>query len=124
MLITVTFNFNDRVLGALSSQYPGEPMGEAVRKALERAFTPKEKVVRTKMPDGYVPAVERAEAYLKLELWPGPMTARAIYEGGALEGLSPATLKRAKAALNVRCFKTGFGKQSEWHWELPGGPEK
>lgn len=48
----------------------------------------------------------------------GPVSARRVQELAAEEGVSRATLKRAKCALGVISRRRGFGPGSTFRWEL------
>jgi hypothetical protein len=61
--------------------------------------------------------LDRAAAFLETELAEGPVRNREIRLRARDEGISEATLKRAKARLRVRSVKRG---QGHWEWQLPG----
>ena len=67
------------------------------------------------------PQVEAIE-FLKSHLANGSVPANEIHAAARKEGISLATLRRAKAGLRVRSTRIGFGKGSVAQWEM--SPEK
>ena len=62
---------------------------------------------------------EEAVEFLRSLLVNGPVPAAEIHTASRKEGISPATLRRAKADLQLRSKRIGFGKGSVAHWEMP-----
>jgi hypothetical protein len=70
-------------------------------------------------PRDVVDKLDAAEEILKKLLSEGPRPQRVIEERAKEQGVSGATLKRAKAKLGVIAKKVGFGANGIWNWELP-----
>ena len=62
-------------------------------------------------------AMREAMEFLRGELKDGPVAANAIKERAGKQGISDATLRRAKADLRVDSRKQGDGA---WVWQLAG----
>jgi hypothetical protein len=62
-------------------------------------------------------ALEWAQEFLRRELESGPVATTDLQECAAQAGLSWATVRRAKVALDVRARKVGM--EGGWTWELP-----
>jgi putative DNA primase/helicase len=66
---------------------------------------------------------EEAVEFLKSLLVNGPVPVTEIHSTARKEGISTATLRRAKAELGVVSCRIGFGKGSIAQWEMsPGNP--
>jgi len=61
--------------------------------------------------------LDEAIAWLKASLLQGPRAAKEIFSQAAADGISRATLKRAKAKLQVSSDKNGVN--GGWTWSLP-----
>jgi hypothetical protein len=61
------------------------------------------------------PKVDEAVEFLKLMLGPGPMVKAEIEKKADREKISPATLRRAQDALEIKPYQ----KDKKWWWELP-----
>jgi len=69
-------------------------------------------------PDGVKQnAVDRAKLWLAELLKPGSREQKEISELAEAEGITRATLRRAKIALDVRSRRAAFG--GSWFWWLP-----
>lgn len=71
--------------------------------------------------------LEEAKEFLTEMLADGPVSVNEINEAAGFNGVSTATLKRAKAALGVEAKRQGYGGEGGWHWWPPnttgsGGP--
>lgn len=60
-----------------------------------------------------------AELWLADVLQEGEMSSNDVFRDGKRAGFSERTMKRAKASLNVRRVKRGYGKDGSWFWSLP-----
>jgi len=67
------------------------------------------------------PAPARSEAvdFLRQVLESGPVPTEQIKVEAKAAGVKWATLRKAKASLDVRSRKTGFGKDAVWNWVMP-----
>jgi hypothetical protein len=66
-------------------------------------------------------ALEDATEFVRELLASGPRSAQEVFRAAHREGISPATLNRAKKRLGVVSKKTGNpGRAQAWAWELPG----
>ena len=61
---------------------------------------------------------EDAKEFLRSFLSEGPATAKEVQGAARKEGISLATLKRAKVELHIRTPRIGFGKDSVVQWQL------
>jgi putative DNA primase/helicase len=61
---------------------------------------------------------EDAKEFLRSFLSEGPAAAKEVQAAARKEGISPRTLRRAKAELHIRTPRLGFGKDSAVQWEL------
>jgi putative DNA primase/helicase len=68
--------------------------------------------------DGRSPRAEATE-FLKSHLANGSVPANEIHAAARKEGISSATLRRAKSELRIRSVRIGFGKGSVAQWEIP-----
>jgi putative DNA primase/helicase len=66
--------------------------------------------------------LDTAKSFLFDELKGGSKTPDGLRQAAKADGISWATLRRAKEALGVVAFKTGFGAGTQWLWKLPDGP--
>lgn len=64
-------------------------------------------------------ALTEATEFLSNFLADGPLPSDIVFAEAKGAGVSPATLKRAKAELGIQPRKQGFGKDGKWLWELP-----
>jgi putative DNA primase/helicase len=64
---------------------------------------------------------DEAVDFLKSHLANGPIPANEIHAAARKEGISTATLRRAKGELRIRSTRIGFGKGSLAQWEMPSG---
>ena len=64
---------------------------------------------------------DEAIEFLKSHLANGSVPANEIHAAARKEGISPATLRRAKSELRIRSVRIGFGKGSVAQWEMPPG---
>jgi hypothetical protein len=64
-------------------------------------------------------ARQGAEEFLREMLRDGPLDSKEIRREAKHEGFAGRTLDRAKAALGVESFRTGFGAGGSWSWRLP-----
>ena len=65
-------------------------------------------------------ALEEAKDFLEDVLSEGKQSSKDIHAMAVQYGISKATLKRAKEALNLDCTeRTGFGKDTTVYWKLP-----
>ena len=64
-------------------------------------------------------ALDTASAFLEECLGDGERSANEIERLAKEAGISVATLKRAKDALNIKAHRAGFGKDGRWLWSLP-----
>ena len=64
-------------------------------------------------------AVEAASQFLEDCLGDGERAADEVARLAKGAGISEATLRRAKDALNVKVQRAGFGKEGRWLWSLP-----
>ena len=87
----------------------GEPIKRTAREVLAEA----EEMEEQRSPR------EEAVEFLRSLLVNGPVPAAEIHTASRKEGISPATLRRAKADLQLRSKRIGFGKGSVAHWEMP-----
>jgi hypothetical protein len=62
---------------------------------------------------------EEAVEFLRSLLTDGPVPVTEVHAASRKEGISPATLRRAKAELGVVSTRIGFGKGSIAQWEIP-----
>jgi hypothetical protein len=69
------------------------------------------------------PPVERDEAaeWLTIELCNGPREAADLLTSAVANGITAATLRRAKAELGIVASKSGF--DGPWVWALPAAPQ-
>ena len=74
---------------------------------------------RLAVPETGVTAFDEAQEWLAHALEDGPKSAEEVLQDAKDEGVSRATLGRAKRALGVKTRKEGFGKDGSWVWELP-----
>jgi putative DNA primase/helicase len=72
--------------------------------------------------DGERTPREDAKGFLRSFLSEGPAAAKEVQAAARREGISPRTLKRAKAELHIRSSRIGFGKDSVFQWELSEKP--
>ena len=63
------------------------------------------------------PAVDYAETWLRTELANGPRPAAALLAKARKDGVSAATLRKAKKALDVESKRQS--RLGSWAWELP-----
>lgn len=63
-----------------------------------------------------------AEDWLMAILKEGSVASNEISRAAAKEGLSMATVRRAKIELGVQAIRQGFGKDGSWIWSLPPEP--
>jgi hypothetical protein len=65
-------------------------------------------------------AVMAAEEFLKelLSTQKGHLSANEIYVAAETAGIPKRDVERAKANLNVRSKRLGFGKDGKWVWEI------
>jgi putative DNA primase/helicase len=68
-------------------------------------------------------ARNEAKQFLLEYLADGPMPGKAIDDAAEAHGISKRTLMRARAELDIRITKRGFGKDGEWIWELRPKPD-
>jgi hypothetical protein len=61
-----------------------------------------------------------AADWLRELLADGPMAQRDIADAAKANGISSATLRRAKAVANIESRKQGNGRDARWTWALPG----
>jgi putative DNA primase/helicase len=61
---------------------------------------------------------EDAKEFLRSFLGEGPAAAKEVQDAARREGISPATLRRAKDELRIRSTRIGFGKDSIVQWEI------
>ena len=73
-------------------------------------------------PEAEASALGDARSYLLEVLQDGPKPVKEIMEEARAMGISAATLRRAREALNIKPDKTGF--QKAWVWELPRDDQK
>jgi hypothetical protein len=59
------------------------------------------------------------DAWLSQVLASGPVEVTRIQQEASAAGLSWRTVNRAKSRLNVRAFRTGWGEDGKWFWEIP-----
>lgn len=81
-------------------------------------------ITADELTDGYLKEnktskLDEAKAFLQENLRQGPVPKAEIEEVAKDEGISPATLRRAKSALNIPDKKVGFGEGSHQVWYLP-----
>jgi putative DNA primase/helicase len=62
---------------------------------------------------------DEAVEFLRSHLGNGPNPANEIHAAARKEGISSATLRRAKSELRIRSVRIGFGKGSFAQWEIP-----
>jgi putative DNA primase/helicase len=62
--------------------------------------------------------IEEAVEFLKSLLVSGPVSVAEIHSASRKEGISPATLRRAKAKLGIVSSRIGFGKGGIAQWEM------
>ncbi len=69
-----------------------------------------------------------AEAFLRGHLADGGVLATDVIRAAEANGITMATLRRAKSRLQIQATKEGFGRQGVWRWSLPPkdahGPSK
>jgi hypothetical protein len=76
-------------------------------------------------PDGKRPRrIDQAIAFLRRELADGEVAAALLEEKAKASNLSPRTLDRAHARLNVTCRRTGFAKSGKSWLSLPMTPQR
>jgi RecA-family ATPase len=80
--------------------------------------TAREVLAEAETEDDHSPRQETIE-FLRSHLADGPVPASEIYAASRKEGISNATLRRAKAELGIRSTRIGFGKGSVPQWEPP-----
>jgi AAA domain len=61
-----------------------------------------------------------AAEWLRELLADGPMPQRDVAEAAKANGISEATLRRAKAKAGIESRKQGNGRDARWTWRLPG----
>jgi hypothetical protein len=61
---------------------------------------------------------EDAKEFLRSFLGDGSASAKEVQDAARKEGISPRTLKRAKAELHVLSTRVGFGKDSVVQWDI------
>jgi hypothetical protein len=66
--------------------------------------------------------IDHAIAFLRRELAEGEVAATLLEEEAKARGVSPRTLDRARARLNVRSRRTGFAKSGKSWLSLPTAP--
>lgn len=66
--------------------------------------------------------IDQAMAFLRRELADAEIAAKLLEDRGRAIGISPRTLDRARARLNVRCRRTGFAKTGKSWLSLPTTP--
>jgi hypothetical protein len=66
-----------------------------------------------------VSKLQEAEAVLRSILASGQKPQREVVEAARKQGVSLATIKRAKATIGVRVEKMGFAEHGAWLWSLP-----
>jgi putative DNA primase/helicase len=64
-----------------------------------------------------------AKEFLLEYLADGPMPGKAVDDAAEAHGISKRTLMRARAELDIRIIKRGFGKDGEWYWQLRPKPD-
>jgi hypothetical protein len=67
-------------------------------------------------------AAREAEAWLRAALAEGPVVAAALESKAEAEGVTVATLRRAKKACGVKSRRVGAGGDGGWVWALPDQP--
>jgi hypothetical protein len=67
--------------------------------------------------------IDRALAFLRCELADGEVAATLLEEKAKAGGISPRTLDRARALLNITCRRTGFAKTGKSWLSLPTTPK-
>jgi hypothetical protein len=65
----------------------------------------------------------KAEGFLLALLADGPQPHRVVQQRSRDEGISDATLKRAKDKLGIESKFEGFGHDGTWFWQLPADDE-
>ena len=81
--------------------------------------TAREVLAETEELEGEQSPRDEAVEFLKSHLANGSIRANEIHGAARREGISAATLRRAKGELCVRSTRIGFGKGSIAQWEMP-----
>ncbi len=88
---------------------PDPVVGVDVEAVLRGGEDPEEGVARRDAVD-----------FLRDLLSDGEVSAQECVKAGEANGISPRTLKRAKAMIQVKSTKRGSGVDTAWYWSLPG----
>jgi len=118
-------NPNERAIVHIKSSLA--PKGESISYILnENGFSwgglstlTADDILNYRTPDNDDTALDEAKEFLNDVLQDGPVSANDIYKMAKNAGHSKRTIERAKKELNVTVKKIGFGKESQWIWELP-----
>jgi putative DNA primase/helicase len=81
--------------------------------------TAREVLAEAEEPDDEQSPRDEAVDFLKSHLANGAVSANKIHAAARKEGISSATLRRAKSELRIRSLRVGFGKGSVAQWEMP-----
>jgi len=117
LFLSIKSNLAPQMDGLAYSIVPNERTGApAVAWAREPVTVSIDEAIRKDQPQGK----ERREAakWLVGLLKGGPMAQQEIMDAAAQNGISAATLRRAKKDAKVEAFKVGFSKTA-WEWRLP-----
>jgi len=65
-------------------------------------------------------AIESAREFLTEMLAGGPVASESLFTEAKKQGISNASLRRAKKALGIKARKTrGLGSDAPWNWVMP-----
>ena len=79
-----------------------------------------DEAVRAQDGRDIAPSRREAEEFLRVELAAGPRSADEIEKAAKAAGVAMKTVKRAKASLKIRSYKSSLS--GGWLWSLPGVP--